>query len=51
MLELAYLATSDRRIIVADDDRGFVEAATDLLRGRFLNARAMHVSEFTALAA
>jgi hypothetical protein len=50
MLELAYLATSDRRIIVADD-RGFVEAATDLLRGRFLNARAMHVSEFIALAA
>lgn len=45
LLQLVYLAGSDRRILVTDDGP-FLDVAQEVLNGRHPNARAMHISEF-----
>lgn len=47
--QLVYLAGNPKRVLVTDD-RGLRRVASDVLRGRYLGARVMSVSEFVALA-
>jgi hypothetical protein len=47
LLQLVYLGLARRRII-ATADQGFLEAATAVLAGRYLNARAVHISKLVS---
>ena len=47
LVQLVYLAGAPRRII-ASADRGFLRAADNILRGRYPNVRAVHISDLVS---
>lgn len=48
LIQLVYLGGAPRRVI-ASADRGFLRAANNILRGRYSNARAIHIAELISL--